>query len=85
MNLFVKFFGCGNVNLRSNTNRCDFYVQDLNEISDNIISHFDKYTLYNIKSLDFYKFKEAAELLKIDRINNKEVIKIIISKMKTKR
>jgi LAGLIDADG endonuclease len=28
INLFVNFFGCGKVNIRSNTDRCDYYVQD---------------------------------------------------------
>jgi hypothetical protein len=36
MNLFLTIFNCGKVNIRSNTDRCDYYVQDYLQI-DNII------------------------------------------------
>lgn len=62
-----------------------FYVQDFNKIYDNIISHFDNYPLYNIKSLDFLDFKKGAELFKIDGRNNGDAIKDIISNMNSKR
>jgi hypothetical protein len=85
MNLFIKFFNCGNVSLRINLNRCDYYVQDFSKICDFIITHFDNYPLFNIKSLDFLDFKEACQLFKEDRKNNMETIKKIISNMNSKR
>jgi hypothetical protein len=85
MNLFVKFFGCGKVNIRSNTDRCDYYVQDFFQIYDNILPHFDKYPLYNIKSLDLVDFKKAANLYKENGRNSTEDIKNIISNMNSKR
>jgi hypothetical protein len=85
INQWIKFFGCGKVNVRSNINRCDFYVQDFSKIYDNVIPHFDNYPLHNIKSLDFLDFKKAAELFKLDGRKNSEAIKIIISNMNSNR
>lgn len=70
MNLFVKFFGCGNVNIRLKNNRCDFYVPDLNKIYNIIIPHFNNYPLCNIKFLDFEDFKKGAELYKSEGKKN---------------
>lgn len=85
MNLFVNFFGCGKVNIRSNTDRCDYYVQDFLQIYDNILPHFDNYPLYNIKSLDLVDFKKAADLYKEKGRNSTEDIKGIISNLNFKR
>jgi hypothetical protein len=37
MNLLINFFNCGKVHIRSNTDRCDFFIQDFNKIYDIII------------------------------------------------
>lgn len=37
MELFIKFFGFGKVNVRSNQSRCDYYVQDFFNIYETII------------------------------------------------
>lgn len=88
MNLFIQFFDCGKVNIRTNTNRCDYYIQDFLQIYETIIPHFDNYPLYNIKSLDFadvFFKKKAAELFKEKGRNSNEDIKVIISNMNSKR
>jgi hypothetical protein len=85
MELFIKFFGFGKVNVRSNQSRCDYYVQDFSNIYKTIIPHFDNYPLYNSKSLDFLDFKKAANLYKADKKINTEIIKEIISNMNSKR
>ena len=85
MNQFIQFFDCGKVNVRITDNRCDFYVQDLNKIINNIIPHFDNYPLQNIKHLDFADFQKAAELYKTDGKKNGETIKSIINNMNSKR
>ena len=64
MKMLISFFGCGNVNERQNTQRCDYYVQSFDKIYNIIIPHFDLYPLLNIKTLDFASFKEAAILFK---------------------
>ena len=66
MLLFIKFFSCGKVTVRSNlsTPRCDFYVQDTFFLLTNVISHFDKYPLLNLKQKDFLCFREAIFLMK---------------------
>ena len=66
MYLFIKFFGCGTVNLRSNisTPRCDFIVQDFDSLLNKVIRHFDSYPLLNLKQKDFICFKDCIELIK---------------------
>jgi hypothetical protein len=85
MNLFIKFFDCGKVNIRSNTDRCDFYVQDFLQIYNNIIPHFDKYPFYNAKFLDLADFKKALKLYKDRGRESTDEIKLIISNMNSKR
>ena len=81
--LFISFFKCGRVNVRGN--RCDFYVQDFKNICNKIITHFDKFPLYNVKSLDFKSFKQAAILYKEDGKNNTQAIQQIINTMNSNR
>lgn len=66
MKLFIQFFCCGKVTVRSNTStpRCDFYVQDTFFLLTKVISHFDKYPLLNLKQKDFLCFREAILLMK---------------------
>lgn len=85
MNLFVKFFVSGKVNIRTNNKRCDYYVQDFLQIYNNIIPHFDKYPLNNIKSLDLIDFKKAINLFKAKGRDSINEIKEIISNMNSKR
>jgi hypothetical protein len=85
MNLFTGFFGCGKVNKRSITNRCDFYVQDFNNIYKYILPHFKKYPLFNFKNLDFLDFNKAADLFNFENRNCTETIKDIIINMKSRR
>lgn len=82
MNLFISFFGCGKVNIRSN--RCDFYIQDFTKIDTIIIPHFELFPLYNIKSLDFQDFTKCVELFK-QKPKNVEAIRNIVSNMNSKR
>ncbi|MGH2335290.1 LAGLIDADG family homing endonuclease, partial [Enterococcus faecalis] len=55
MELFIKFFNCGSVSVRSNTAtpRCDFIVQDTNCLLEKILPHFDSYPLFNLKQKDY--------------------------------
>jgi LAGLIDADG endonuclease len=67
--LFIKFFNCGVVHIRSNpaTPRCDFLVQDANSILEKIIPHFDSYPLLNLKQKDFNCFKESMTVIKLNQ------------------
>uniref|UniRef100_UPI001FA6F97F hypothetical protein n=1 Tax=Ciborinia camelliae TaxID=647257 RepID=UPI001FA6F97F len=79
MKLFVKFFDCGLVNLRSNlsTPRCDFIVQDVTSLLNKIIPHFYLYPLLNLKQEDYNCFKEAMLMVKLKKHLTKEgLIKI---------
>jgi len=68
MNLFTKFFNCGRVHVRSQPSKmCDFIVQDSKLLVSNIIPHFEKYPLLNLKYKDYLCFKEALDLLKLKK------------------
>lgn len=71
MKLFIKFFDCGVVHLRSNLATpspsmgwCDFIVQDVSSLLDKIIPHFDLYPLLNLKQKDYICFKESMLMIK---------------------
>lgn len=74
MKLFIKFFGCGKVDVRSNisTPRCDYIVQDTSSLVEKIISHFDLYPVLNLKDQDFLCFRKALFLIKEKKHLTKE-------------
>lgn len=51
LKLFIKFFNCVTVSIRSNasTARCDFLVQDHFSLLNKIIPHFEFFPLLNLK------------------------------------
>lgn len=67
MELFVRFFNCGSVSIRSNitTQRCDFIVQDTNSLLEKILPHFNSYPLFNLKQKDYISFKECMTIIKL--------------------
>jgi hypothetical protein len=73
LKLFINFFNSGNVYLRSNlsTPRCDFVIQNFKDIINNVITHFDKYPLENVKQLDYNDFRQAL-LIVIDSLQEGE-------------
>ena len=85
MQMFVLFFKCGKLNIRTNTDRCDYYVQDFEKICNNIIPHFDQFPLCNVKTLDFESFKQAVVLYKEGGKNNTKDIEEIINSMNSNR
>jgi len=85
MNLFISFFNCGHVYSRINNNRADFIVQNFADFFNYIIPHFNKFPLYNIKTLDFNDFTKAAILFKEGGKTNKDEIAKIVSNMNSRR
>lgn len=90
MKLFISFFGCGNIKIRSSnkSSRCDYYVQDINSIVNKIIPHFEKYSLESIKKLDYLDFKLVMNMIwKKEHLNTKgqDIISNIIKRMNNKR
>lgn len=79
MKLFIKFFCCGTVVLRSNltTPRCDFIVQDIPSLYDKILSHFDTYPLLNLKEEDYICFKKCMTIIKLKKHLTTEGLKTI--------
>lgn len=66
INLFIKFFNCGFVNIRSNpkTPTGDYIVQEANSLLEKVRPHFDSYPLFNLKNKDFLCFKEGMSIIK---------------------
>lgn len=90
MKLFISFLDCSNVKIRPSykMSRCDFYVQDINSNIKKIILHFDKYSLENIKKLDYLDFKLVMNMIwKKEHLNGKgqAIISNIIKRMNNKR
>src|SRR5436305_2960153 len=79
MRLFVEFFGCGLVHVRSNplTPRCDFIVQDKKSIVNKIIPHFSLYPLENLKQKDFLYFKKRMSIVEDNKQNTEQGLRII--------
>jgi hypothetical protein len=63
--LRIKFFfnGIGNIHIIKNKSAI-YKVQDINEIINTIIPHFDKYPLITEKQNDFKLFKSILEIIK---------------------
>lgn len=74
MYLFIKFFNCGKISIRSNrlTPRCDYIIQDTKLLLDKIIRHFELYPINNLKQKDFFCFKEGLLLIKEKKHLTKE-------------
>jgi hypothetical protein len=90
LNLFVNFFNSGNVYLRSNlsTPRCDFVIQVKKDIITNVIPHFEKYPLKNVKQLDYNDFKRALLIVESKEYltsEGKKDLKEIVTGMNTGR
>ena len=98
LKLFIKFFNSGSVHLRSDLSapRCDFIIQNFDDIINRVIQHFDKYpspqgltlglrprALNNAKQLDYDDFKQAALIVKSKKhLKSEDLDKI--RKLKTK-
>ena len=85
MQMFISFFDCGKLSIRTSIKRCDYYVQSFENIFNLIIPHFYHYPLCNIKTLDFQSFKEAASLYEVGGRNNTNKIQQIIESINSKR
>jgi hypothetical protein len=60
---FVHYFNCGRYSL-SSPEAGDFIITKFEDIYTKIIPFFNKYPLKGSKSLDFYDFNRAAELIR---------------------
>ena len=79
--MFISFFECVKLSIRTSIKRCDYYVQSFENIFNKIIPHFDQYPLCNVKTLDLKSFKEAALLYEDGGRNNTNKIQQIINSM----
>ena len=81
MKLFIDFFNCGTIHQRSNPNtpRCDYLVQNINDILEHIIPHFDTYPLVTKKHADYLLFKLAINLIKEKAHLNSEGLRKLVA------
>jgi hypothetical protein len=79
---FIKrnkiFFQVGSITF-SKDNAVIYRVQNINDIANIIVRHFEKYPLITKKRGDFLLFKSIIELMKNGEHLNKEGLKNIIS------
>ena len=61
-----SYFGIGNISI-GNNNAVSYYVSSVQELTNVILPHFDKYPLITKKRADYLLFKSA-----LDIINNKQ-------------
>lgn len=87
LKLFVKFFDCGVVAVRSNLSRCDFIVQDTFSLLDKVLPHFDTYPLLNLKQEDYICFKECITIIKLKKLTQQGLnrIKVLNLEMNSNR
>jgi hypothetical protein len=86
--LFIKFFGCGVVNVRSNLDRCDFSIQDITSMVEKVIPHFDTYPLESLKQKDYACFRECVLLVRASKHltpDGLSTIKTLSSEMNSQR
>jgi len=64
MKSLQEYLGCGHYYSKSNKDLGDFVVTRLSDITDKIISLFEKYPIFGVKTLDFRDFCKASKLIK---------------------
>lgn len=71
-----NFFNCGRVNKRS-TNACDFSVNSLKSIEDNVIPLYKKYPIKGQKLLNFQDFNLVVNMMTLGKHKTKEGLGLI--------
>lgn len=59
------YLGCGRFYLDSKRESSEFIVTRFSDVSDKIISFFDKYKIQGVKALDYADFKKVGEMMKV--------------------
>lgn len=65
MKALVPYFGCGDYKKRSSVTTGDFVVNKFSDITDKIIPLFIQYPLLGYKLVNFNKFCQVADLMKV--------------------
>jgi hypothetical protein len=66
---FINYFNCGRVEKDPRGEVVNYLVSSLNDINNNIISFFNKYSLHGAKLVEYIDFCKVVNLM-----NNKEHI-----------
>jgi hypothetical protein len=65
LNSIQSFFkGIGCISRRTNSNLVSFSVSNLDDLTNIIIPHFEKYPLQSAKSIDYYLWKSRMRLIR---------------------
>nr|QCW06963.1 hypothetical protein [Drechslerella brochopaga] len=78
MENLINFLGCGSVVYHNVRSTVEFVVTKFTDIEKKVIPFFEKYPLEGIKSLNFYSFIKAFELMKNKAHLNPEGLKKIL-------
>ncbi|GBB97392.1 hypothetical protein RclHR1_29860002 [Rhizophagus clarus] len=77
LELFISFFGCGKVYIRSNNKAGDYTINNIPDATNILVPFFDKNPLHSSKLLDYLDFKQVVELVKSKQHLNPEGLSLI--------
>jgi hypothetical protein len=65
MKSLITYLGCGRVEGNSKSSMVYFVVSRFEDIIKKVIPFFDKYPIFDLKSLDFMCFKNVAKIMEV--------------------
>jgi hypothetical protein len=77
LDLFIPFFGCGKVFIRSTNKAGDYYINNIPNVTNILIPFFDRNPLHSSKLLDYLDFKQVVELVNTKQHLNPEGLSLI--------
>lgn len=78
--LYIKaYFKVGSITMNSRINKCFYKVSSINEISNNIIPHFERYPLKTQKFADYKLCKNIVDIIQSNNHLNKEGLQEILN------
>nr|ATI20303.1 LAGLIDADG endonuclease [Juglanconis sp.] len=76
---FITFFGCGILEASSRDPIVRFSVYNFSDNYEKIISFFNRYNIFGVKSIDFQDWCKAAEIIKAKQHLTKEGLNLIVT------
>jgi len=76
---FITFFGCGILEASSRDPIVRFSVYNFTDNYEKIISFFNRYNIFGVKSIDFQDWCKAAEIIKAKQHLTKEGLNLIVT------
>lgn len=87
--LLKEFFDCGSIRPSRKDNTLKYEVRSLEDLSERVVPHFEKYPLRGQKRKDFKVFKEIIGLMKkrkhLEKEGLKEIVELVIRMTKNRK